>query len=337
MNKHITLTAMELLQAYGIEKAKAELKNDSIYLVTERIDSMQNRQHLIAGRQSDDLDLKYMAGIREEVREHLISLQETGRLRGELPDGLPMVNEYHNLFSWLHDLRLAIQTRCPDSDMFRNVDRIPYFDYPKWHQHLASINQDIPALLSSLASSSSRSDFGRDQHLAPTYYKGYQNIGEAAYAVLYPNTAVQGADIEALNSCTQELKSVYPAHQHRDAALDILGRVLLSKEAVHKLLASGWGNSLVDMLNVHSALRSYSGHSLAQAVISLNFERLYAGLNQSEQEARQGAEKLKQAKSQAVAFNARKAAARRLQALLSKLADDSITELELSELELLNK
>ncbi|MDX5672371.1 hypothetical protein [Escherichia coli] len=330
MTKHAHLNAIELINLYGIDKVKAELKRTSAAMLVERIDSMQDRSSLIPGRDSDDQQLRAMAMVREELREHLYSLKDTGRLRGELPDDLPAPNEYSNLFTWLMALRDAIKSQCPDSDMFRNVYRVPGFDYPEWRKHLGSIHADIPALLSALASNSGRSDFGRAQHLDPTYYSGYQDIGQEAYALLFAPAAPAIKGLEAL---TDKLKGIYPAHSDRDAALELLSHSLLSEKATAKLLASGWDQSVVDLLSAHSGMQNYTGHSLINAVISVNLERLYNALRQSELEARQRIEADKLAVAQAEALNARKAVARRRMELQGKLVDDSISAEELQELE----
>jgi len=324
------LNAIELINLYGIDKVKTELKQNSAIALVERIDSMQDRSSLIPGRDSDDQQLRAMAMVREELREHLYSLKETGRLRGELSDGLPAAKEYSNLFTWLMALRDAIKSQCPDSDMLRNVYRVPGFDYPEWHKYLSSIHADIPDLLGALANASSRSDFGRDQYLAPTYYSDYQDIGQEAYALLFSPVS---STIKGLEVLTAKLKGIYTAHSDRDAALELLSRSLLSDKATIKLLACGWDHLVVDLLNEHNGMKDYSGHSLNDAVISVNLQRLYDALRQSELEARQRIEANKLAESQADALEARKALARRRMELKSKLVDDSISAEELQELE----
>ncbi|WP_172731653.1 hypothetical protein [Pluralibacter gergoviae] len=80
-------------------------------------------------------------------------------------------------------------------------------------------------------------------------------------------------------------------------------------------------------------MKNYTDHSLINAVITVNIERLYSALRQRKREARQRIEADKLAETQAEALKARKAVVRRRMKLQGKLVNDSISAEELRELE----
>ena len=64
-------TAINLMKEYGLDNIKAEIKNSPVHALVARIGALEDKSHLIGGREQDDQKLRAMAMVLEEVRESI--------------------------------------------------------------------------------------------------------------------------------------------------------------------------------------------------------------------------------------------------------------------------
>lgn len=326
-------SAKELMKEYGIDNIKAEIKNCSIHVLIEKITALEPKSHLIAGRSTDDQQLRAIAIEGDIIQQSLHCLADTGRFKGELPTDLPAPEEYRNLFSWLMALKDDIEKRCPDNDMFRS--HYLGSTYEEWHELLASYHSDLPTLLTTLASRNSSSDFSRANCMNPCYYAGWQDAGCDAMDVLF--TSNEQAATESLLNKLDTLANPYLQQTQIKGALTVLRHCVLSKAAAANLVAGGYSLPVIESLErMHYSARVI-GHAetLAATVIELNLSRISQALKLATEKAEREAKEALQGLDRSAAFEARKASVRRKVELQSKLADDTITPEELQELETL--
>lgn len=326
-------TAKELMKEYGLDNIKAEIKNSPIHALVARIGALENKSHLIGGRDADDQKLRAIAMELEEVRESVQCLADTGRFKGELPEDLPEPASYQNLFSWLVALKDAVQKRVPNNDMFNGGH---FSQYEAWHEHLSTHHIDLPELLSKLAGSSSRSDFSRDNIMNPCYYIDWSDAGSLAMDILF--TSNEGAVIDSLLEKLEGLNAMYPQRSVTAAALATLKHCILSKAGTSQLVAGGFNQKALDVLErEHGYPQNVHGReaTLAVTVIEMNLSRISQAFKLAAEKAEQEAREAIQNADRSAAFEASKATARRKVELQNRLADDEITPEELQELETL--
>ncbi|ENC2563276.1 hypothetical protein OM302_12075 [Escherichia albertii] len=327
-------TAKELMNEYGLDNIKAEIKHLPIHALVEKVTSLQDsKKNLYPGRTLDDQKLRAMAEEHEAIRISLQCLSDTGRFKGELPADLPAPDDYSNLFSWLVALKGDIEKRCPDSGFFT----VPYsgFAYGEWHQHLATYHRDLPTLLTALAQRRQATDFSRANCLNPCYYADWQAAGEDAMNVLF--TSNEEAAVESMLAKVEALAYIFPQPVQVKAALAVLRHCILSKDGAAKLVAGGFNAQAVEVISrLHYSMRVH-GHTevLAATVIEMNLSRISQAIKLAAEKAEQELKAALQRADRSAAFEARKAVARRKVALQQKLAEDKITSDELQELETL--
>lgn len=326
-------TAINLMKEYGLDNIKAEIKNSPVHALVARIGALEDKSHLIGGRDQDDQKLRAMAMVLEEVRESIQCLADTGRFKGELPEDLPQPDSYQNLFSWLIALKEAIQTRVPNSGMF-NGGR--HSTYDAWQDHLKTYHTDLPTLLNALAGSSQNSDFSRNTFMNPCYFDGWLDAGCMAMDVLF--TSNEEAVVDSLLEKLDGLNVLYPQPSIAEPAVAALKHCLLSKTATARLVAGGFNAKALASLTRHYGYPRTGGRdesTLGIVIVDENLSRIKQAIELAEVQAEQEAKEALQVKDRSAAFEARKATARRKVELQKKLADDEITPEELQELETL--
>lgn len=333
--------ATELLTAYTKAQAQVDIQRQGVAATVDTVCRrfQEKRSMLIPGRSLDDQKLKQMGLVQNEVRIALELLGRTGRLPGELPDDLPHPDQYNNAFTWLLDHAQAIRTQASDSTLLTNRTGLCGFDYPEWHQHLSGYAQDLPSLFRYLAASVSRSDFGRDTTITPTYYDAWKPVGPLVHELLFAKGRGAALGAKLLDSMASLTSPIYWRQPAREC-FEVMQGALLSATDADALVVAGWTakhtqalEAACSMSGLISQAKGRRPATVSLAAFEFNCERLGAALRR-QADALEKAEEGKREQARLLEERTeRKAKAQRIADLMAKLEDDTITREELQELD----
>ena len=132
-------TANALIESYGTNKIKSQLATQSVGAILEDVTLLFRAYlgDLIPGRSEHDAKLREISICKDLVRQHIESLRDTGRTIGQLPESLPVAEDYTNAFTYLIALVDSINTQAPDNTMLKNSYHTMGWDYPEFQTFLA--------------------------------------------------------------------------------------------------------------------------------------------------------------------------------------------------------
>lgn len=331
----------DLLASYTKAQAKEDLSRIGVPAVVDAVCARfrDKRALLVPGRSPDDQKLKQMGLVQNEVRVALELLAKTGRLPGELPADLPHPDQYSNTFAWLTAHVQAIKAQAADSVLLKNPTGLHGYEYPEWHKHLTQYSQDLPELFTQLASSMTRSDFGRDTTITPTYYESWQPVGVLVHELLFAKGRGAALGAKLLDSMPQLISALYWRQPAREC-FEAMQGALLSATDADALVVAGWTakhtqalEAACSMSGLISQAKGRRPATVSLAAFEFNCERLGAALKR-QTDALEEAEEGKREQARLLEERTeRKAKAQRIADLMAKLDDDTITREELQELD----
>lgn len=332
-------TANALIESYGTNKIKSQLTTQSVGAILEDVTLLFRAYlgDLIPGRSEHDAKLREISICKDLVRQHIESLRDTGRTIGQLPESLPVAEDYTNAFTYLIALVDSINTQAPDNTMLKNSYHTMGWDYPEFQTFLAERHgADLPTFLGVLAASISGSDYSRMQAMTPANYRSWTSTGEAVYALLFNAEGRGPALVKALRA---ELDLIVGPYYSRRTCIDmlpIMANTLLRIEDAEALVAAGWTEKHSDCiyaaLGDSAMFREGRGRRVAAVevqTVQFNLARLGAVICDKQSKAKaETARKLKE-EQDAIDLETRKAQAAARLALLDKIKAGTVTAAEL--------
>lgn len=325
--------APTLLAKFGAEKAKARIAavgvDETMKEVTAQFD--QYRPFLIPGREQHDQKLKTMGCVQSDVTKSLRNFEATGRLLGELPSGLPVPEQYSNLFTWLMDLKREISAQAPDNELLKNPTGLVGYDFPKWREYISQYSADLLPLIDAM-SERIKTDY--------PYYDHLQALGEVAHELVINS---KGRSDHLATKLLELLPTICrPFTQAGREAFELLQVALLSEVDADALVKAGWTpqhSEVIEVAYLRSGLHIKAKGPRVEVVRISAYELNYTRLSQAMQRKYKAAQEAHKLEREAEVMAGRKQQlidqADRKDALILKLRAGDITTEELRELEAL--
>ncbi|MBC3958112.1 hypothetical protein [Pseudomonas triticifolii] len=325
--------APTLLVKFGAEKAKARITavgvHETMKEVTAQFD--EYRPFLIPGRDQHDQKLRAMGCVQSDVTKSLRNYEATGRMLGELPSGLPVPEQYSNLFTWLLNLKREISAQAPDNELFKNPTGLVGYDFPKWREYISHYSADLLPLIDAL-SERVKTDYA--------YYEYLTHLGEVAHELVIN---AKGRSDHLATKLLDLLPTITrPFTQAGREAFELLQVALLSEVDADALVKAGWSpqhSEVIEVACVRSGLHHKAKGPRVEVVRISAYELNYTRLRQAMQREYKAAQEAHKLEREAEVMAGRKQQlidqADRKDALILKLRAGDITTEELRELEAL--